>query len=489
MSARPAPEALMQDFIAFEESAQMWSREVQGLAYWPRIRFAVFQASLLATGAQARQHGGARDRSLLARVPRPRPSRWPETLRRTTWRELGPAQLLVLPHPRYVRDGESWRCPYSGPLLEDSGYSRWTIKDRYQGGHVHPIRDGSTLYLEGALALSRLRRALRSSHTRGLDAAARADISRWGAELRAALGSGPDDARLQHMIRECVQLERVFGPVYDYLMRQTKPRAVLMVVHYSYRNLPMLHAARLQNIPVLELQHGFIGPAHAAYNTAPGRRSPLYPDYLLSFGDYWRETVPGMPLPAERVPALGYGWLDLQRARVRTQDPDQAQRTVLVISQGTVAPELARMAVRLAELIGPQGYRVRFKHHPSDLAGWRERYPVLVDSGVEVIEQATDIYEEFARSGLLVGVNSTAMYEGLPFGLELCVMQLSGHRALEPLAARGLATIFPGAEALAAHILDPQRTATRAGAPRDEVWRPGAKANFRSFLTELIGPP
>jgi hypothetical protein len=236
---------------------------------------------------------------------------------------------------------------------------------------------------------------------------------------------------------------------------------------------------------VVELQHGFVGPMHLAYNTAPGRRPAGLPDYLLTFGDWWRETTPGLPLPAERAPAIGYGWLERRRQAARGAERDP-RRTVLFVSQGTIAAELSRIAEQLAERLDPQAWLVRFKHHPSDVDGWQQRYPQLAASRVQVVDRGAAIYDELARADVQVGVYSTAVFEGLDFGLETYAMTLSGYQALQPLADAGHVTLCDDVDQLLARLLDP----APARPPRaDALWRPGAADNFRAFIEGLIGPP
>src|SRR3546814_12540747 len=80
-------------------------------------------------------------------------------------------------------------------------------------------------------------------------------------------------------------------------MIRRPPRSTRTDTLYPYTTL-----FRSAGIPVAEFQHGYIGHDHYAYNYADsvadsGYRDGL-PDYLLTFGQYWADSV---RTPSEKV--------------------------------------------------------------------------------------------------------------------------------------------------------------------------------------------
>lgn len=473
-------------FIAYEEAHDLWSLTAYRRPYWHFLRYEVFGWIAQALGLQGRRHGGFADkpwREKLAVHPR----RWPHTARRSHWRDLRPVDLLVLPHPRYVPLDGTWVCPYTGPLATGLPHSRYVVKDLYEGRHPHPLVAADLRYLEWARRAAELG-FLASDAWRGawLTKQDRATLDAWVSDLERAFGVSLDHDKVFGFLRKSVRNDLTLEKVYHRLFDKTRPRAVVAAVHYTHRNLAMTRVAKARGIPVVEVQHGFFGASHLAYNTAPGRLPESFPDYLATFGDFWRETTPGLPLGPERTPSIGFAWLEREQARATPDAPDPSRKTVLFVSQGTVAEALAEAAVELSRRLDPARWRIRFKHHPSDLSGWRTRYPALAASAVEVIERPLGIYDAFAAADAQVGVYSTAVYEGLAFGLRTCVLTAPGHEGMLPLVDAGVVAKCDDAADIAAALESDVRPTPEQLA---RIWQPGAVGRFRAFIEELIGPP
>ncbi len=468
--------------IALEEEEGFWELEAYGVRYWHHIRHAVFNSALVSLGLMGRPQGTWRDRKLgdwLGDLP---PSYFPPALERASWSDLGQSDILLINHPRHVRQGDHWVCPYTQPLLEAAPYSHWVVEDVHQGVHAHPQRDGRLKYLEWPFLFAQARFLARHGLTGGrLGRAEKNEVRRFSDALTRRLGGGPSNERALALTRAAVREISAFTELYDRLLDRVDPKLVVLVVGYSYRCLPMTKLARGRGIPVAELQHGTMGAAHLPYNLAPGRRPDSFPDYLLTFGDWWRETCPSLPLPKEAVPAIGYAWLEAHRERARKID-DGSRTRLLVISQGTVGDELSRWALELHDALEGR-VDVRYKLHPGEIVSWRARYPALASAPFQVIDEPTNIYDEFLRTDAVVGVYSTAMYEALAFGLPLFVAELAGSSTIRPLCDSGAATLCSSPAELveAVRFAEPPPEEIR-----NRIWRPDARNNFWRFVERFV---
>ena len=68
------------------------------------------------------------------------------------------------------------------------------------------------------------------------------------------------------------------------LLRIYKPKGLLCMVSYPIAGYIM--AAKVEGVLVVEMQHGYIGQSHRAYNLPKPYGSEIYPDYFLSWGKY-----------------------------------------------------------------------------------------------------------------------------------------------------------------------------------------------------------
>ena len=467
-------------FIAAEEELGLWNHTVGGTSWWHQVRYELFGRVLMLRGLMGRRQGNWSDRSWYDWLV-PRPGHTLRALGRWRWGDIGPADLLVASWPRHMlRDGQ-WVDPISGPLLEAVPHSRWVVEDVHQGRHYHPMDTPNLKYLEWQWLLASFRDSVTGGLWRNVPKGQELGALK---ELAVGLGERLEVALpaqdLAKLASGAVRELRTFGTLYGRLLDRTRPRLVLQVVHYSRRNMPLTLAARAQGIPVVELQHGVIGPAHLAYNFAPGRCPPSFPDWLLTFGDWWREVTPGLPLPEDRVRAVGYDWLNAHRRDQPGTQSGSVQK-LLFVSQGSIGEALSRVAAEVASRLTNDGVIIRYKLHPSECLGWRKRYPWLVTPGLEVVDTPTSIYEEFRRVDAQVGVYSTAVFEGLAFGLRTFVMALPGHEALRDIYESGVARLVTGAEELAGAVMSAEVSAP----PSESIWAEDAPRRFREFVDEV----
>lgn len=463
-------------FIEFEERMGLWELEAAGQRYWHQIRFHVYNEVLRSRGLVDQAQRSWRDRKLSDWLANVRPRHWPHAVERSLWRDMDQADVLIINHPRHVREGEQWVCPYTQPLLAGFSPSYWVMEDVWQGIHNFPQPDFRLKYLEWQVLVAQAAFVLRHAGA-GLSPAERRSVLGWQGELSRTLGGAPSPERALGMVRGAVREVGALSHVYERLLDRARPRLVVMVVHYSYRCLPLTTLARERGIPVAELQHGTLGPGTPAYNLA--RHPAGFPDYLLTWGDWWRDSTPSLPIDPSHAPAIGNAWLERHLAR-RTAPKRGERPRVLFVSQGTIGKSLSRMAVALVEA---GSLDVRYKLHPGEYLGWRERYPWLVGSSIEVIDTPSNIYDEFIRADVAVGVYSTAMYEAVAFGLPVVLAELYGLEHMQGLLDLGCAQTVADVDALGRAIRDAQPPSP---AQRERLWKPNPVDNFRRFVASMI---
>ena len=102
----------------------------------------------------------------------------------------------------------------------------------------------------------------------------------------------------------------------------------------------------------------------------------------------------------------------------------------IFISQGTIGSKLSELAWELSKIIDGEKYRIFFKLHPGEFSVAAERYRDLYKTDVVVIsDDRYSLYDYFATSSVQVGVYSTAVFEGLGFGLDTYIykIEMSGN--------------------------------------------------------------
>ncbi len=176
--------------------------------------------------------------------------------------------------------------------------------------------------------------------------------------------------------------------------------------------------ARRRGILVAELQHGWIGAAHAAYNFGAAARDrrllTTLPEVLLTFGEFWGE---GISVPFGTVPV---GKPHLEAAQASTMPVAQREQRVLVASNVTGPEETAAFVLEVRDTL-PAGWRVTFRPHPQERSDVAGRYPSLLNADGVEIDDEPDIYVSFARSRVVISGPSTVLYEALSLGCPVIV--------------------------------------------------------------------
>lgn len=469
-------------FIEHEEREHLFDRTALGVHYWQAIRHDVFSETLQALGLAERGHLRLEDLPMRDWLPQ-QLRELPCTLRRSIWRGLPRAELLVANHPRHVSRAGELICPYTQPLLDGTKRSRVMMEGQFQGRYATPGPRQPTIYVDLPLVLSHLRFRADELRGRGLDATTRSELTALRSELGRALGAAPPLAAITRRVRTAVLATRGLTPRYERLLDRVQPKLVVQVIGYRLVHQILTQVAHRRGLPVAEIQHGTLGPAHPAYNFAPGRRPESFPDYLLLFGALWRAATPGLPLPAANTPAIGYGWLDLAREASRPPVPETPRR-VLFLSQRSIGAELSRVAAQLRALSTPEALHITYRLHPSEQHGWRDAYPELARSSVEVQTSGSQpLYDAQRSSHAQVGVYSTALLEGMAFDLATYVVALPGHEQLQFVIDAGHATRVVDAGSLLSALCEP-RASTHA--TPDSLWAPHASASFAAFLATIL---
>ncbi|MHA2335482.1 MAG: hypothetical protein ACXAEU_25860, partial [Candidatus Hodarchaeales archaeon] len=255
---------------------------------------------------------------------------------------------------------------------------------------------------------------------------------------------------------------------------------VIVVVGYNYPVEALIEASQDMNIPVIELQHGVISKYNLAYSfPKPGRTKRVFADYIFAFSDFWKKNVE-FPIDDDKILSVGFPFLEKAKKK-HTKELKKDQ--ILFISQGTIGKSLSKFAVELSTN-NKSKYDIIYKLHPGEYSRWKEIYPWLIESNIKVIEDDhTPLYQLFAESKILIGVSSTAIYEGLYFGLKTYLIDLPDIEHMEDLIKNGIVDVVSSVEDLNKFLLQKDEL-TRINA--ETLFRNNASKHVSGMINELI---
>ncbi len=212
--------------------------------------------------------------------------------------------------------------------------------------------------------------------------------------------------------------------IYDFLIRRYKPEQIFVVCYYS--NFELILAAKKNNIPVIEFQHGLISPGHRAYNFKKDYGRELMPDYFFSYGPFSSEiVVKGHIVTQEHVLNYGYFFLD----RVREEMPispelkkikGEYKHTICITGQLEVTDrELLKILLSTAEQFPNTCFVFKPRFNLESIE-FDERNNLIVANDINT-------YELLKYSDLHITVYSTCAMEALALGTPNISVDLQGY--------------------------------------------------------------
>lgn len=359
--------------------------------------------------------------------------------------ELSETNYLFFGHPRrkLQEDGYWWDL-YSDPIIDNMDINYLYAERPYFENHKKPAKTDNICYLDiidytiaGLLKEIDIFNYEIRSLPPSIKNAEKEFLNKYSINLD-----------IRKRIEDYINFYKVKKKIYKNWIRRLNPNIVIVVP--SSGNKIRVKAAKEEGVPVIELQHGVIHRGHISYNFPKNVTVGSFPDYILSFGEFW-ETNANFPIPSSRVIPVGYPYMDMQLEKYNNC-VQQDKIVFLSGGSGGIGKQLSKLAVKLYEEKSVD-HDIIYKLHPGEYHSWEDRFPWLVNSDIEVVDGPTpQLYKILSESTVQVGVSSTAVYEGLAFDLDTFVYNHPSSYILAPLVNNGDASLFDSADELACKI-------------------------------------
>ena len=229
---------------------------------------------------------------------------------------------------------------------------------------------------------------------------------------------------IEKLINLCSLKKNIEKYFYKKILERSEPKIVIAV--NRGQKLALIETCNDLNIPTVLLQQGAIYDSHISFSYDLETNIPTFPDYLFTFGEFW-ENMMDIPIGKENVRTVGWPYLEQQ---VERYNHISTENTILVLSQPHVGEIMSNFAVELAHKF--DNYNVVFKPHPNIGELARKKYPELEDSPASIIHDQS-LHQLFAKSKIQVGYSSTAIFEGIRFGLKTYIVEGSNTEHIDRL--------------------------------------------------------
>lgn len=206
-----------------------------------------------------------------------------------------------------------------------------------------------------------------------------------------------------------------FNRIYSYLVKILLKMSGCKLIavncgSYGETYAPLIKTAHDLGIEVIEIQHGAITAAHPAYHadefiTHDKEYAKYMPDYLYSFGDYWKQYIDW----DYKIVSVGNPHLNKYIARYKNEE---VVIDYLVISQPSMRNDILAFVKDLASRFAEKSIVLRL-HPRDDLAFYKKSFEFFAN--VSFSFSFVNLYKDISRSHYIIGGYSTCLFEALAF--------------------------------------------------------------------------
>ena len=295
--------SIYNQFIQFEEDNQLFTKKIDDIFFWERIRFTVFmKIFLILTKSKDSEQIGSNDesfkfmnyllkfRNYILSIIRLRKN--PFLIRN---REI----IYFSNSRRKIQDDGYWWDIYIDHLENKLGYSSVLLEKDLFLKYRKPVKTEKMVYHTYIDFLVDLKKYLRLSRLK-FENDEKKSLLELEQEIETTFSLKVD---LTSLVYHSLTKRKRELPLYNKLLRKIKPKAVVIVCSYGKENF--IEACKSNAIPVIELQHGVITKYHTGYSYEKDKaKKHTFPDFLFSFAVPVSAFVPFDVVPVYAGPAF-----------------------------------------------------------------------------------------------------------------------------------------------------------------------------------------
>jgi len=406
------------------------------------------------------------------------------------------ADIVVFCSPQRTLEENEYRCRYTDSLIELLPKCI-AFENPLWRTHKTPARTRKIIYTDYIFVLSKTgviltKKILRQKYQMILNDC-REKLCKPINEISNQYKVSLDINAFSIQAADLIVRNSMFSFYLNRLFKRCRAKVIIEICSYDNTNMLINEIANDMGIKTIELQHGEMSTDVIAYQYGADKINfGGLPDYIFLFSEYWG-NVAHMPLNNVRMVSTGFPYYEEQVKKYKTRSIRTDPRiTILFLSQGTIGKKLSRLAVEVDKLLDKKQYRLIYKLHPGEVPIWEESFSWLKSSDIEVVaDMKHSIYEYFAISDYQVGVYSTAIYEGLGFGVETFIYNIAHADLMAEMVIRGYAKLFNNCDELVRSIrecneIDDLKKKNNQTGRGKEFWKSNALENMIGAVNGVL---
>jgi hypothetical protein len=110
--------------------------------------------------------------------------------------------------------------------------------------------------------------------------------------------------------RSIIKIFLQYIQVFNKRFKKSKPKVIFVNCYYNIMHQALIFSAHLNNIKVIEFQHGIINDNHYAYNIFKFIGRETFSDYIFVFGDYVRDLISPNFIDKKSIHSIGNYYIE-----------------------------------------------------------------------------------------------------------------------------------------------------------------------------------
>lgn len=474
----------IEKFLEFENQNNLLEYQISGLRFWLIIRENLYNDILKKSQGIGVAHTTFSQRSRTDKI-KIAMGFFKNAISNNLF-SLKQKDILVINHPRRVKNGMYYECLYTDYILENLPHTYYVLEDTSLNGRLTPVRTQNLMYTDSLnfrffclFYIRKIRGGLK------LQAHEEKYIRDLIAKVGDVFNVNFDPDSYISKIKDQLLKYIILYNQYEKIISKVNPKLIVEVVSYERRRKAINAVAKKLNIPTVEFQHGTMGKYHIAYNFSKKSGLPTFPDFVFTYGQFWKDKT-RLPIDDSKVKVVGWPYYERKVNEYKSKRNEIGENVILFISQGPVGKELSKVAVELSERITKGKYKIIYKLHPGEYARWKEEYPWLTGKDIAVIDNNEyDMHYYFSQADIQIGVSSTALFEGLGYGLATYIYKVYSHEYMEDLYGNNLATLIQSVDELLENLEN--RTNYHSSYDAGYFWEKNSMNNAMREINTIIG--
>lgn len=267
---------------------------------------------------------------------------------------------------------------------------------------------------------------------------------------------------------------------YERLIQKVHPRLVLYTTSYIGEWVVLTETLKQLKIPCIEILHGYVDHNYLPYNYLKEGMNDAQPDYIFVFSQIQKDQV-HWGIPKENIRVVGYPEGE-KRAKELLANPQKRKRKRITFISSMVHVIETYINI-LAENIDSEEYEILFKLHPNEYSCWEDIYTNLSDKVQIIDSNKEDIHFYLANSDIVIGINSTALFEATFYPVDIYILQEDSYQNMDYLIRSGNACLIQDDKELLTIILQQKQKNFKQN---ENIYKRNSIVNINTEIQKIV---